>query len=45
MVTTEDKMKIRLQDMEKISLMSDLLERVTKFEPFQIVAVKIDDHW
>lgn len=45
MVTTEDKKKKRLEDMEKISMMSNLLERVQNFEPFQSVAVEIDGDW
>lgn len=45
MVTTEDRMKKRLEDMNKISLNSSFFEKVQEFKPLKIVAVKIDDNW
>lgn len=44
-VTTEDKMKKRLKDMDYMSANREFLEKVNNFKVFDVIAVEVDDKW
>lgn len=45
MASTAEKMKKRIDDMNKISIQSCSFNNIQDFKPLEIVAVKIDGNW
>lgn len=45
MVTTEDKQKKQIEDMHRISVLSDAFHKVDEFKLYEITAIQIDGKW